>query len=94
VTDDNKDVMQAALAKMKPRLGVYEHTKGGLYIVFAVSLKEDTLDPLVHYYSIDKKTRWTRDYENFVEVVLGRPRFVYVRPATVTELVGALKEEP
>jgi hypothetical protein len=90
--DENKNAMQAALALFKPRLGVWEHHKGGLYIVFAVTLKEDTLDPMVSYYSIDKKTRWTRTYENFVELIGEgkRPRFSYVRPVRSTELLTAL----
>lgn len=57
-------------------IGEYEHRKGGRYIVFAHTVDEATLQPLVHYYSIAKKTRWTRTFTSFVELVDGKPRFM------------------
>ena len=62
-----KDKAQADLKALDFKLGVYRHYKGGLYVVFAVSLDEETLKPLVHYYSLAKETRWTRTLTNFTE---------------------------
>jgi hypothetical protein len=83
---DEKDIAQAELAALDFKLGLYEHYKGGRYIIFAVSCDEDTLEPLVHYYSIEKKTRWTRTLVNFAENVQAEfdgdfvgPRFAFVR---------------
>jgi hypothetical protein len=50
-------------------LGDYEHYKGGKYCVFALSINEDTLEVLVHYFSYTKGTRWTRTLENFKESI-------------------------
>jgi hypothetical protein len=63
--NDEKDIAQERLAALRLQLGIYRHYRGGLYCVFAVSLDEDTLAPLVHYYSYEKKTRWTRTLVNF-----------------------------
>ena len=62
----------------------YRHYKGGLYLVFAISLDEESLHPLVHYYSLKRKTRWTRKLANFVCTVppSNEPRFVRIGPAT------------
>jgi hypothetical protein len=84
---DEKDEAQAKLAALDFKLGLYRHYKGGEYIVFAVSLNEETLEPLVHYYSLAKETRWTRTLDNFTSEVsnsgfLRRPRFEFVREAS------------
>ena len=73
----SKDAAQADLSAHLEfcAIGEYEHRKGGRYIVFAHTVDEATLQPLVHYYSIAKKTRWTRTFANFVELVDGKPRF-------------------
>jgi hypothetical protein len=94
IAPDEKDAAQAKLARLGPRLGVYRHYKGPEYVLFALTLKEDTLEPMVHYYSLEKKTRWTRTYEDFTHDIEGNGlsrRFTYVRPATTSEIVQALR---
>jgi hypothetical protein len=71
---------------------VYSHwNAGGEYVVFAVTLDEATLEPLVHYYSL---TRWTRTLVVFVEpMMINIPharRFERVRPATLEEFLAAI----
>jgi hypothetical protein len=71
-----------------------EKYKGPEYVLFALTLKEDTLEPMVHYYSLEKKTRWTRTYEDFTHDIEGNGlsrRFTYARPATTSEIVQALR---
>jgi hypothetical protein len=87
---DEKDKAQLALTLTGAKLGLYSHRKGGHYVVFAVSLDEETLKPLVHYYSIDEKTRWTRTQENFEELVDGFSRFTYLREAKTEEFYKAV----
>jgi hypothetical protein len=90
---DEKDEAQAKLAAFDFKLGVWEHYKGGLYVVFAISLDEETLQRLVHYFSIEKKTRWTRSLLNFTQYVgpgeFSPRRFVYDRDATLVEMMEA-----
>lgn len=51
-----------------PEVGsVWRHYKGGLYVVVARSIKEDTLEPLVTYRSNARGTFWTRTLANFME---------------------------
>ena len=93
---DEKDARQADLRSSTLQLGVYRHYKGAEYVLFAVSLHEETLEPLVHYYSLEKRTRWTRSWNNFVEVLKDDPRgtlgrFTYVRKATVVEILDGLR---
>lgn len=92
---DEKDKAQLALvdAAATCPVGVYTHRSGGEYIVFAHSIDEETLTPLVHYFSLKKGTRWTRTVTNFVESSgdhLHPRRFVRVRNATAAELNAAL----
>jgi hypothetical protein len=91
---DAKDECQAKLAKLGFRLGVYRHYKGGLYVVYSTSLDEELLHALVHYYSLEKKTRWTRFLDVFteeVDVPDGKvARFVYERGMTPSELHDAI----
>jgi len=82
---DDKDLAQQQLQDNLLPIGVYRHYKGGMYIVYAMSLEEETLKPLVHYYSISHRTRWTRFMENFQS-----PRFEYDRAASVNELLEAV----
>jgi hypothetical protein len=90
---DEKDVAQTRLKKLDFKLGIYRHYKGGMYVVFSVSLSEEGLVPLVHYFSLTKKTRWTRtlhDFQDFVYPINQSnngttPRFVYVRPTMPAE---------
>jgi len=80
-------------------LGVYEHYKGGLYTAYSVSLHEETLETLVHYYAHEHKTRWTRTFSNFKETVRSpetgrdRPRFRFDRAATQLEFLVASQNE-
>lgn len=88
---DIKDKSQEHLAAIRDKhpVGVYRHYKGGVYVLFAHSLSENNLIPLVHYYSLSKKTRWTRDVGNWTQLVQETPRFQYDRPATRDELLEA-----
>jgi hypothetical protein len=72
---------------------IYTHWQaGGEYVVFAVTLDEATLEPLVHYYSLTYRTRWTRTLAVFTELVRMDVlrRFAYVRPATLEEFLAAI----
>jgi hypothetical protein len=91
---DPKTDAQQALSKSKSRcpVGLYMHRKGGAYIVFAHSLKEDTLDPLVHYWSIERRTVWTRTIADFIEVVEERPRFMRVRDVSAFDILDVVRE--
>jgi len=91
VSADPKDRSQEHLAGIRDRLpaGVYRHYKGGEYVLFAHSLSENTLLPLIHYYSLSKRTRWTRDVGNWLAAVDGRPRFSFQRTATREEMLAA-----
>ena len=78
--DAPKDRAQEAFRALEKtvRIGLYQHYKGGFYVVYGMSLDEATLEALVHYYSLKKKSRWTRTYANFSEEVGGIARFTYV----------------
>ncbi len=82
--NDAQDVLKRAVARCP--VGVYTHCKGGKYVVYSHSLDEETLTPLVHYYSLGRGTRWTRTIANFIERVGPEARFTRERDATVTEL--------
>jgi hypothetical protein len=93
---DGKDQAQKILKELAPKLGLYQHYKGGFYIAFACSVDEETLGYLLHYYSLEKRTRWTRRLRNFVEDVAKddlqvsfTPRFAWVREATSEEVLAA-----
>lgn len=66
---DEKDDAQAKLKALEFPHGKYTHYKGPFYWVFATSIDEATLEPLVHYESIAHGTRWTRTLKNFTEEV-------------------------
>jgi hypothetical protein len=88
---DPKDAAQERLTKLKEsfKLGTYQHYKGPYYTVYALSIKEDTCDVLVHY-SHDHKTQWTRTFEDFTTAVEGHgKRFKYVREAHPIQLLRA-----
>lgn len=89
--DPKQDVQESlpALAELCP-VGVYTHRNGGTYVVFAHSVNEATLAPLVHYYSVDKRTRWTRTIKNFVEKVGGVPRFSFVAYVSLAQFNAAI----
>jgi hypothetical protein len=81
---DTKDDAQAALRALCEEHGlerghIFEHWKGGLYVITALSVAEDTLEPLVTYRSNSKGTESTRRLAVFVEELArgeGRiPRF-------------------
>ena|SRR5580698_756824 len=76
---------------------IYTHWNvGGEYVVFAVTLDEATLEPLVHYYSLTYRTRWSRPLAVFVEVMVivdSSPvthRFDRIRSATLEEFLAAI----
>jgi hypothetical protein len=69
---DAKDRAQDDLGELCAQHGlergrVYEHWKGGLYVITALSVAEDTLEPLVTYRSNTKGTESTRRLSVFVE---------------------------
>lgn len=88
---DEKTAAQADLPRLVALcpIGLYTHRKGGAYVVFAHSIDEGNLDPLVHYYSVAKGTRWTRTVHNFTMLVDGVPRFERVSDVTDEMLARA-----
>ena len=70
-TLDEKDLAQKKLREVSNSflLGRYQHYKGPFYRVFAITLDEATLEPLVHYESLFHHTFWTRTLKNFTEEV-------------------------
>lgn len=77
---DQKDNSQREANRRFQEAGLYigrryVHYKGGKYEVRALSLKEDTLEPLVTYRSLAYGYEWTRRLENFLEEVDGKLRF-------------------
>ncbi len=100
MTDYDKDAAQELLADHfgDTLQGLYKHYKGGLYIVFSTSLAEASGEMLVHYYSIENRTRWTRTIADFTSDVDGVPiahgsvrggpvpRFARIREALDDEL--------
>jgi hypothetical protein len=80
--DELKDLVQRQAAGGPQEGEIYRHYKGGRYAIVARSLMEDTLEPLVTYFSESKGTYWTRTLANFTETVdwggkLG-PRFMRI----------------
>jgi hypothetical protein len=96
---DAKNIAQDKLVELKKtfKLGRYKHYKGKYYTVFALTIHENTCEILVHYYSHENKTRWTRTIEDFTDHVenstyefKGR-RFIYhssSHPSLMLEAVG------
>lgn len=80
-------------AKQDLPLGEYEHYKGEHVYVFALSLHEETLDVLVHYFAHKKGIWWTRTLENFKENVDAGggnvPRFRFIRFAMNSDILFA-----
>jgi hypothetical protein len=68
---DLKDIAQMTLAdRTPPALGdIYQHYKGGLYVVVCCSVHEETLDHLVTYRCNKRGTMWTRTLQGFTEPV-------------------------
>jgi|HubBroStandDraft_4_1064222.scaffolds.fasta_scaffold09594_4 hypothetical protein len=95
---DDKTEAQSKLAAACEAAGVfpghvYTHCQAaGEYVVFTITLDEVTLEPLVHYYSLTYRTRWTRTLAVFTERVRMDVfrRFAYVRPATLEEFLAAI----
>lgn len=73
----------------------WRHHKGGLYEVLLTTVKEDTLEPLIHYRSLTYGLRLTRTLANWCEWVRGEdsptgetrivPRFVQVEEDRTAE---------
>ncbi len=61
---------------------VYRHWKGGLYVVLALSVKEDTLEQMVTYRSLQRGNTWARTLKDWSSLVAPDvPRFVrWVQP--------------
>jgi hypothetical protein len=90
----DKDMAQDLCTGGDPRPGdIYRHYKGGLFTVVARAVKEDSLEPLVIYWSNASRQMWARTLDDWrssvdteTEYVLpdgttrmGRPRFSRVR---------------
>lgn len=96
MTDEAKEKAQREeKTSLYPRVGMYRHYKGGTYLVFARSVHEQTLEPLVHYYSYERCTFWTRTREDFLDIVtdadhVTRPRFVFVGEASPSVILRVL----
>jgi hypothetical protein len=93
-TLDEKDLAQKKLREIADSflLGRYQHYKGPYYRVFAITLDEETLAPLVHYESLLHHTFWTRTLKNFTEEVTleggeTRPRFKFVGWAAGNDVI-------
>ena len=67
----DKDAAQAILSQLPINPGDrFEHYKvGGTYEIVTLALKEDTLEPLVVYRSVERESTWVRTYENFTEEI-------------------------
>lgn len=92
VVRDPKTEAQAALALKPDARGIYRHYKGGTYILFAVSVSEAYGTHLVHCYSTERMTRWTRTWEDFFDaspVHASEQRFTKIREATRLDLLLA-----
>ncbi len=96
---DEKSEAQAQLAKMCKATDVrpghlYRHHKGGEYIVFAVTLDEENLVPEIHYFSLEHRTRWSRELTVFIQVMGARSetvhRFERIRAASFEEIAAAI----
>jgi hypothetical protein len=98
---DEKDKAQEGLKRViaEVPLGIYRHCKGGIYTVYSHTIDERSMEPRIHYYSHEKKTRWTRSWENFTSAWDGSVvqswdqsrllRFTFERPASLHELLEA-----
>ncbi len=90
---DDKDEAQTELAGCGLQYGIYRHYKGGYYVLYSKSVLESHLEVLVHYYSFQKKTRWTRTLADFTSKVKvdGQMvyRFEYIREASPGEMLAA-----
>ena len=92
--NEGQKYLEAAILDGSIKPGwVYRHYKGGYYTVFAVTVDEADQKIRVHYYSHERKTRWTRTFLNFVEMVTvdgkERLRFRADRIATDREMLVA-----
>lgn len=67
----HKDKAQVALKKLplKPGDRFTHYRVGGTYEIITLAVNENTLEPLVVYYSHDKNSTWVRTYQNFTEEV-------------------------
>lgn len=64
----------------RPRDGqIFQHYKGGKYVIVATGFLEDSESPCVVYRSLDKDIVWVRTAKNFLEDVehagVIQPRF-------------------
>jgi hypothetical protein len=59
---DQKSSVQEVLERLHVPAGLYQHWKGPLYVAFSNSIHEKSGEALVHYYSLEKRTRWTRTH--------------------------------
>lgn len=89
---DDKDDAQELLHNAGFKLGIYRHYKGGEYLAYSTSIHEETLEPLVHYYSLLKKKNWTRTLDNFTGHVenLKVKRFVFQSKPSFRQLLQFL----
>ncbi len=73
-----KDIAQLKHSHCGPRVGeIYRHYKGGLYVVIARAIHEESCEPLVIYQSNISGATWARSLENFTSRV---PVGIYFEP--------------
>lgn len=69
--------------------GIYQHYKGGKYLVLTMAMQEATLEPCVVYISLQDDPHapsrvWVRSLDDFTASVtvngLIKPRFAFVSP--------------
>lgn len=74
----DKDQAQAELRKLPLKEGdKFTHYKaGGTYEIVTLAVKEDTLEPMVVYCNLERKSTWVRTHENFIEEVEYKDQFV------------------
>ncbi len=68
----NKDDMRAIIALWSAEYSPGErwrHYKGGRYEIVTLAIKEDTLEPMIVYRSLDHGSVWIRTIGNFAEEV-------------------------
>lgn len=97
---DDKVAAQEMLVEARRAcpVGVYRHHKvGGTFVVHGHSVDEATLVLLVHYYSWERGSWWTRPVDVFLTPLVpyheGRTRFERTRNATPVEMATALNPE-
>ncbi len=81
------------LYEQNHKFGFYEDRNGKSALFFMMSLEASTMVPLVHYFSPDDKSRWTKNAKAFFgsgEDKGQRPPFRWLREASPDEILDAM----